>query len=197
VLRQLKRSQYVVLCLFATLIFTTPAAAGLMGSTVSWQYYYGGGAYTFPGGNTGGPFVVSGGVGGIFVGGSSYLYFQILAADTSITFDYSIGNVGSGTWSDSPLSLLPTIYNGVAIDMISGPALTGVTVDPLTNMVGFDASRVSFTGSQIQVDWVGLGFSTDTIVKLDVDSGPTVPEPGSYLLFGSGLLAVALWRRKS
>jgi hypothetical protein len=77
-------------------------------------------------------------------------YFNILGKPRSITFDYSPSS--GGTWSASGLSLPPTIYNGIAIDMVSGPPFTSVTVDPATNMVGFDASHISFTANQIQVD---------------------------------------------
>jgi len=59
-------------------------------------------------------------------------------------------------------------------------------------MVGFDSSRISFTGTQIQVDWPMLGFDEGTVVKLDVS---TVPEPGTGLLVIAGLIGLSVSRR--
>jgi hypothetical protein len=166
-----------------------PAKADLLGSTLSWQYYAHGGAYNF--GTSSGTFVDNGGVGGTFSDGT-YTYFNIVAGSDFITFDYSVLNKPIfDSWDPSPLSLSPTIHNGIAIDMVAGPAFTSVAIDPFTNMVGFDASRFSFTGSEIQVDWQGLPFNTGTIVRLDVTS---VPEPSSLFLLAMGLTGIALWR---
>jgi hypothetical protein len=151
---------------------------GLLGSTLGWQYFAYGGPYT--GLNT---FVDTGGVAGNFLG-----YFNIVADDTSFTFDYST-YPGSTSWSPSALSLAPTIHNGIAIDVISGPTITSVSIDPATNMVGFDPSRISFTGAQIQVDWQNLPFSSSTIVKLDIN-GSSVPEPASLTLLGLGAIVL-------
>jgi Peptidase_C39 like family len=140
--------------------------------TMSWQYYAFGGPFTFGGGQTSGTFVANGGVGGTFVGGSFQLYFNIIADSTSITFDYSTYNGIGGSapsWSASDVSLPPTIHNGLAINALSGLTIHSVKIDPATNMVGFDPSRISFTSSQIQVDWQNLPFNTGTIVKLDIN----------------------------
>jgi hypothetical protein len=69
-----------------------------------------------------------------------------------------------------------------------------VAIDPATTMAGFDNSRFSFTGSQIQIDWQNLQFSPTTIVKLDIQ---TVPEPSLLALvgLGAGLLALRKHRK--
>jgi hypothetical protein len=153
------------------------AATSGSGPTMSWQYYAYGGPYIFGSGQTGGTFVANGGVVGTFVGGTPDLYFNIIADSTSITFDYSIYNGATAAiWSDSALSLPPTIHNGIAIDMLSGGTFSSVTINSATNMVGFDASRISFTGSQIQVDWQNLPFNTGTIVRLDFTLGCSTNE---------------------
>ena len=179
--------------LLAFVLWSPPADASLMGSTLAWQYYAYGGPYNSDG-QTAGSWVVNGGVGGTFIGFSGPFYFDIIADDTSITFDY-IGE--ASTWSPSPLSLAPTVHNGLAIDLLSGPVFSNVTINPSTNMVGFDVSRFSFTGTQIQVDWENLSFNSDTIVKLDVTTGgPVIPEPSSLLLVGSGLAGLVAARRR-
>ncbi len=182
----------IALCVAVALTLAVPARANLLGSTLSWQYYAYGGPYIYTGGQTGGTFVDNGGIGGTFVGGTTSLYFNIIADDTSITFDYSIVTGPTPrSWTSSPLSLAPTIYNGIAINMVSGPAFSSVTIDPASNMVGFDASRFSFTGTQIQVDWQNLSFTPSTIVKLDIQ---TVPEPSMFAL--ASLAAAALMLRR-
>jgi hypothetical protein len=168
-----------------------PARADFLGSTMDWQYFAYGDPYTGPN-----VFVDNGGVVGSFVAFGT-AYFNIIADDNSVTFDYSSFKGVSGTWSPSELSLPPTIHNGIAIDMIAGPQFGSVTIDPATNMVGFDASRMSFTGNQIQVDWQTLSFGPNTVVKLDLSPSPA-PEPSALALAGVGavgLLGLA-WRRR-
>jgi hypothetical protein len=165
------------------------AKAGYLGATMDWQYFAFGGPHTGPN-----VFVDNGGVAGIFADKAGVPYFKIIADDNSITFDYSVVT-HRGTWGGSLLSLSPTIHNGIAIDLISGPDFGSVTVDPATNMIGFDKSDISFTANQIQVDWQKLSFGPDTIVELDI---APIPEPATLLLFALGTLGVIgwAWRRR-
>jgi hypothetical protein len=170
----------------------TALAGSFTGADVAWQYYAYGGAYTnsFGGGTSSGVFTMPCTVCGNFDD-----FFLIDAGPSSITFDYSV-NTGVSPWSDSVLSLPPTIHNGIDLLFSGGPTITSVAIDGATNMAGFDASRISFTGSEIQVDWHGLPFNSSTIVKLDLN-GTTTPEPGSFGLLGCGLLAtLGVIRRK-
>lgn len=162
---------------------TTGAKAQFLGSTLSWQYYFNGGPF---GGST--TFVDNGGSGGNFSG-----YFDIIADNTSVTFDYSGYTGGSTSWSNSGLSLSPTIFNGIAVNVVSGPAITSLTIDPSTNLAGFNSSLISFTGNQIQVDWQGLAFNASTRVKLNLTGSRSnaTPEPGSVALFAGSLVTGA------
>ncbi len=162
---------------------TTGAKAQFLGSTLSWQYYFGGGP---SGGTT--TFVDNGGSGGNFSG-----YFDIIANNTSVIFDYSGFTGGSSSWSPSALSLSPTIFNGIAVNVVSGPAITSLTIDPSTNLVGFNNSKISFTANQIQVDWQGLAFSNATLVKLNLTGSRSnaIPEPGTVALFAGSLVTGA------
>jgi hypothetical protein len=189
---------FCAIVLLATPVKADLIASDLTGLNMSWQYYAYGGAYTHSGYRTAGTFVVPSG-GGIV--GTFDPYFNIIANSTSITFAY----MASDTWANSTLSLGPTIYNGIAIDMLTvGGIFSSVTIDPSTNMAGFDASRLSFTNGEIQVDWAGLSFNSGTILKLDiVDDRPgegggntIVPEPTTMLLLGLGLIGVAVVRRR-
>jgi len=158
------------------------APSALLGQTFSWQYYAYGSLYQ---GST--QFVDNGGTAGNFEE-----EFNILADNNSISFQY----LEDGSWSPSALSLPPTISNGIAINSVNGPLFTNVTLDPLTNMVGFDDTRFSFTSSQIQVDWADLSFTPSTVVKFDVNSA-AIPEPSTYgLLLGGLALGAAGVRRQ-
>ena len=144
------------------------AKAGWIGDTLGWQYYAYGGAYNF-GGSPGSCTITKKTDCGKF-----FRDFKILVSAKSITFSYRPSGSG-GTWSTSVLSLAPTIYNGVAINLTSSNSvIKSVTIDPKTNMSGFDSSRLGFTGNQIQVDWQNLSYNSQTIVKLDVTT-KTVP----------------------
>jgi len=94
----------------------------------------------------------------------------------------------------------PADFNGFEVYDYNGTigAFTSVTIDPISNMAGLDASRVSFDADHIWVNWQGLNFTTDTIVRLDVNGSGAVPEPASWamMLGGFGLVGGALRSRR-
>ncbi len=180
----------LLICTIGFVVLSLPVRADITGDQLQWNYFAYGGLYeagttwTVPG---------SGGVFGPACCGVTY--FSIDSDATSITFDYSTTTM-SDTWASSVLSLSPTIYNGIAIDLISGGPFTSVSIDPATNMVGFNGSDLSFTAGQIQVNWASLPWTSSTIVKLDVNSSSTtVPEPAS-LISVALILGVLGWGRR-
>lgn len=182
------------------------AHADLIGSTLGWQYYGGRGPYNpgTPGTETNGSFMGDrgtddGSVGGTFIKPTDdgpLPVFNIEADDTTITFDYSVDEV-PGPWSSTPLSLTPTLFNGVAINMVSADSSSRVSIDP-ANRAGFRTSNLSFTANQIQIDRENLAFTTSTDVVLNVDhrhGPPSAPEPGTWALMLLSLLSVGFARR--
>ncbi len=114
-------------------------------------------------------------------------------ADNDGTLDISDTNLfvaytGSSTWSTAS-------FNGFRIRDVFGTinAFTGVTVNPATTMVGFNASRITFDANQIWVNWNGLDFNPNTIVSLDIQS---IPEPSTLLLAAVAVVGFG-WRRRS
>jgi hypothetical protein len=194
-----------VLVLAVTGLIPVRADADMLGSTFGWQYYGGGSSYDpgTPGAETNGSFTDDGGIGGTFIeptGAGPLPVFNIDADDTTITFDYSVDEA-AGPWSSSPLSLTPTIFNGIAINLLSAGSFASVAIDPNTNMAGFGASNFSFSANQIEVDWQNLPFSTSTVVEFDValtgSGAPDAPEPGTCgLILISISTAGLVWRRR-
>jgi hypothetical protein len=196
-----KRSGLFALIVLAAGLSAVRADAGLIGSDLGWQYYGGGGAYnpSTTGSQTSGSFTDTGGVGGTFiepVNDSLDTVFNIDATDTTITFDYSV-DTATGPWSGSPLSLSPTIYDGIAVNLLSTGSFANVSIDPATNMTDFGSSDLSFTANQIQVDWSNLDFDSSTVVTLDVTYSEisAAPEPATYSLMILSLLGTALAAR--
>ena len=90
-------------------------------------------------------------------------------------------------------------FNGFRISDVNSTIgdFTGVTINGLTNMVGFDASRVTFDANNIWVNWQGLAFHSDTFVALDINGSNQVSEPAGIALLALGLLAASAAGRRS
>lgn len=78
-------------------------------------------------------------------------------------------------------------------------SFTGASLNSDTNIIGIDASRITFDANNIWVNLRGLSVTPSTVVSIDVSSIPSsVPEPEAYsmLLAGLGLLGVMNSRSK-
>jgi hypothetical protein len=81
---------------------------------------------------------------------------------TSITAVFT----GGGAFTLGP-------FNGFEIADVSGnPLISGVTIDPTTDMPGLTISDISFDSTAVWVNWVRLTFSAGTVVKLDLTFDP-------------------------
>jgi hypothetical protein len=124
-----------------------------------------------------------GGIGGI----------KLLASGSNLTVSFADNGFGAATWSSYP-------FNGFAVfdDTNSAGAITGVSINALTNMGGFDMSRISFDADHIFVNWQGLSFNAGTVVSLDLNGGGAVPEPASWamMLGGFGAIGGAMRSRR-
>ena len=107
-----------------------PAQAGLIGSTVSSQYYFSGSAY-----NAAQTFTADGAAHVPF-----YDYFQVKVTDTQVIYDYSSFH-GSATWSTSGGWSSGSLYieNGNLLNFIGAPDIHSVTLDASSNLSGFNA----------------------------------------------------------
>jgi hypothetical protein len=64
-------------------------------------------------------------------------------------------------------------FNGFeVVDLSGNPEISGVTIDPVSNMVGLTSSDIFFDSNAVWVNWEGLPFNTTTVVTLDVTFDP-------------------------
>jgi len=190
-----------LLALAAVGLGVQSARADFSGADLSWQFYASGSPYNpdVQGSETSGTFSADGSVGGTFIAPINDdldPVFTISADSTGITFDFSVDTAVS-PFSAPPIFGPVNISNGVAIDILSGGSFDYVTIDPATTMAGFSVSSFSFNAGELDVDFAGLPFSTDTLVQLDVtsDSSPATPEPATSALMFVSLLGTAIFLR--
>jgi hypothetical protein len=111
---------------------------------------------------------------------------NLTSAQPSIIFDFTVlhGTFGSAS------------FNGFRFSDYTGTlaSFSGLTIDPITNMTGLDSSRLTFSPDEIFVNFQSLSADSDTVVGFDVSS---VPEPGTLLLLGGGLVGLAARRRRA
>ncbi len=180
--------KFAVLALAAmTFGVAAPAVAGpLDDATVHTQYQYPseGSVYQDFGETTvSGDTTLATGMGG--VGGVD---LHATGSNLTVTFNNGYDSGWNGT-----------AFNGFVVfdDTNSAAAFTGVSINGITNMAGFDISRVTFDADHIFVNWAGLDFGQGTVVSLDLTGG-AVPEPASWamMLGGFGMVGGAMRSRR-
>ncbi|MDR3622454.1 MAG: PEP-CTERM sorting domain-containing protein [Paludisphaera borealis] len=180
--------QVTVLAALA-LVFVAPSAqAGLDGANMNAVYYYPN--LASPYGNAifspSSFFTVGAGTEttGVIDGVTT---LSVDFTDTTLTILLST-TLTNPTWGDGD-------FNGPLFTLLSSGTLgiTGATIDPGTNLAGFDASRVTFSDTQIGINWEGLPYTTGDKVVIDFSfASAPVPEPSSLIAMASGCAALPL-----
>ena len=168
-----------------------PARASFIGAemTASYQYptlgsIYGQASWTPT------TFTVGGGVETVGnVENVTSIAVNFASSSLSILLTTVLGNPDP-TW-------LSSAFNGPVFTATGPLGIAGVSVNAATTMAGFDASRVTFTGNTLRIDWNGLSYTSGTAVALDFTFVPVaVPEPASFALLGAGLLTLGAVARR-
>lgn len=168
------------------------AHAGFIGRQLSVDYYYPNQSTSYGQSVETPPvFIVSDGIETV-VNVENVTLIAIDVSDTSMQFDFSTTHPGP-TW-------LPNTFNGLIFNLISGNSFDFATasIDPSSTFGGFDLSRVSFNDSRVEINWQGLAYNSDTVLRIHFEPNANeVPEPATLSLLGLGFLgAVAMRRRR-
>jgi hypothetical protein len=192
----MRRVQIGAKLLFALLVCCAAHAyAGLIGSSVTSQYYDNGGPYNFLGSPS--TFVATGTVQQTFCANVCQEGFTLTVGDNQI--DYVLFGSG-GFWSASVPSLNSGglfIANGNLLTF-SGTSISNVTLDGSTDVPGFTAANVTFNANNIAINWAGItGIAPEDKIVLDVTtSSPLLtPEPAAWISFLIGFGALGLWHQ--
>ena len=126
------------------------------------------------------------------------------SGDPRTDLDVSANNIqmtftSSSSWTNAE-------QNGPVFNVLSvGEDISGVSINPATDLVGFDMSRVSWTPTSITINWQSLAFNTDEVISLDVAFGAvvgteTTPVPSlnklGLMLLAGLLLVVGVLRTR-
>ena len=178
--------------LFLALLGSVSSAhAGFIGRQLSVDYFYPVPSTPYgPSVETPPVFIVGNGVETV-VNVENVTTITVDVSNTSVLFDFSTSHPGP-TW-------LSDAFNGLIFNLISGNSFdfANASIDPGSTFAGFDISRVSFTDSQVAVDWRGLSYNSDTILRINFEpNAAEVPEPATLSLLGLGFLSAVAMRRR-
>lgn len=121
------------------------------------------------------------------IGGSSFNN----SIDGNPFGDFDIGAASTNTWKDggSPTGGIPIGSTELFTFSLTGTGLAGLTTQSFID-------ELSFNSPSGQANWLSVrlrGFDDDGSDKVP---GTPIPEPGTLMLLGSGLMGVAAYGRK-
>ncbi len=177
----------------STLIFATPALAGLDGTSATVAYNFPTFDEEYPFGVPSvSPFVIGAGTESVVnVEGVTWISVDFTDLGLTLTFNTQHSNP---TWTD-------TAFNGLVFTGSGFETITGLTI--LESTFGASnpgALNFSLVGNQLRLDWGGVPYGDGQVLNLgfsNLHGDPAVPEPATWAMFiaGFGLVGTALRRR--
>jgi hypothetical protein len=169
-------------------VTSVSAHAGLIGQTLSAQYFY-------PDASS--PYGPASFVPPSFVVGSGVETIGDVEGVTSLIVDFSDSALiltlntvlPAPTWSS-------VSFNGPIFTSSTALNLLSATSTGATTLAGFDDSRISFNSTELFLNWQGLSYRNGDIVSIAFESITDVPEPMSLALLGFGVVAIGVYRRR-
>lgn len=137
--------------------------------------------------------------------GADVLYIYRIAVDLTGFYPSTV-NI-QGTWGADNYGAI-YVNGGITSNVLSansGGLVTATNWNPLSAFSLTGSSGGGFTSGVNNIDfyvynWAVPNYSgwnpTGLRVQLDTAQAELIPEPGTWALFGGGLLAIGLWRRR-
>ena len=179
----------LLLLLSAMMLFVmvSIAHADITGDTIEIQYFYPNNVTLYPS-----VFPSSNPVTGAVT--AAGLTMDLFYNQDVTVYPTSVNMVGINT---SGSFFVTAAFNGVSITDLTNPsAFTAFSVDPASNVIGFNSSDVSLIGGVLYINYEGLNTPYGSLAQVDLTAPAGVPEPTTLLLLGLGLVGLAGVRRK-
>lgn len=174
----------------AALLSAAPALAGLDGASIDVEYRFPDLATVYAGATPSvSPFIVGAGVETV-INVEDVTFISVDFTDLGLTLNFDTV-LGSPTWNI-------TAFNGVVFSSAAFAGLTSASVLGSTDFGSplFDDSRLTLTGSELRLNWGGIGYQDGQQLHIAFTDG-AVPEPAAWALMiaGFGLVGASLRRR--
>lgn len=179
----------------AALAFSTPALAGLDGTSATVTYNFPDLGTVYGGGNPSvSPFVIGAGVESVVdVEGVTFISIDFTDLGLTLTFNTVLN---APTWNESA-------FNGLVFTGPGFPTITGLTILGGSTFGAGNPGQLNFSlvDDQLRLDWGGVQYNNGEVLNLGFSNlhGDPIPEPATWamLILGFGTVGATLRRRNT